>query len=187
MITLKPINKDNLQLILDERHRVSETLRTNKMLTIDEQLAWYEKEIANRDSRTRYWEFWIDIESGDHYGTIPLTRQVLIGYGGIENISWENSTGEVSLLIFSAYRGKGYGKQCVKVILDQAFNALNLHSVFGECYKCGNWQFWEKVLHLSDMLYDLNAMVETVDLPNRKYWNGKHYGSYYFNVERVSE
>jgi RimJ/RimL family protein N-acetyltransferase len=170
MITLKPISKDNLQLILDERHKVSETLRTNKMLTMDEQLAWYEKEIANRDSRTRYWEFWADSKEGAGIGFENENGdKSFLGYGGIENIQWENSTGEVSLLIFEAYRGKGYGfgRACVKTILDQAFNSLNLHSVYGECYKCGNWQFWEKVLHLSNMLNDLNAVVETFDLPNR--------------------
>jgi RimJ/RimL family protein N-acetyltransferase len=181
MITFKPISKDNLQLILDERHKVSETLRTNKMLTMDEQLAWYEKEIANRDSRTRYWEMW-DGEYVDN-----CIGWNFIGYGGIENIQWENSTGEISLLIFEKYRGKGLGRACVKTILDQAFNSLNLHSVYGECYKCGNWQFWEKVLHLSNMLNDLNAVVETFDLPNRKYWDGKYYGSYYFNVERLGK
>ena len=103
-----------------------------------------------------------------------------IGYGGIENISWPNGNGEISLLIGSDYRGKGYGKQAVGLFLDQAFNHMGLKNVYGECYDCGPWEFWREVL----IEYDRDWA--SVWLPDRKYYKGEYHDSYYFTFNSKS-
>lgn len=131
-------------------------LRTPFPLTPELQEQWYHDEICNRNSRTRYWGLW-----DDHH---------FVGYGGIENIQWESSIGEMSLLVFQDYRKMGFGGQAVKQFLDRAFNHLNLHTVFAEVYESNpNIAFWDK----QAKTYKAHVAV----LPRRKYCNGTYYSS----------
>ena len=158
------IERADLPAIIRERNKVPETLRTSYMLNIDMQEEYYEKVLSNRASNTRYFKFLLDGR--------------MIGYGGIENIQWENSTGEISILIFQGNRGHGYGEQCVKSILEYGFNFLNLHSIWGECYYCGNLKFWQKIID------KMSYVVRTATLYDRKYYNGIYHDSLYFCISK---
>jgi len=124
LIEIGPLSREDMEIIRGWRNKIPETLRTPYFLTEEMQEAYYDQVICNRASTTRYWAFKQD--SG-------FIAEELIGMGGIENISWENSIGELSVLVNPEKRGKGFGKQIVHEILNQAFNFLNLENVFAEC------------------------------------------------------
>jgi RimJ/RimL family protein N-acetyltransferase len=62
------------------------------------------------------------------------------------------------------------------MLLDEAFNKMNLKTVTGECYKCNpGLDFWYRVIEK----YNGHKTI----LPNRKFWNGKYYDSLYFSID----
>ncbi len=157
---LKPLSLDDMETVRGWRNSVLETLRTPYMLTREMQEDYYRKVICDRNSTTRYWGFW------------EISPDNFIGYGGIEHIEWENSRGEISVLINPDYRRIGYGVKAVQLILDQAFNYMNLFSVHAEVYTCANYGFWQK---MADKYCDGQGVL----LPCTKYYNGAYWDSYY--------
>ncbi len=171
---LKPLSLDNMETIRIWRNDCRETLRTPYMLTREMQEDYYRKVICDRNSTTRYWGLW---RHGYDWPTVnPNILQEdtrFVGYGGIEHIEWENSRGEISLLIGSSYREKGYGAKAVQSILNEAFNHLGLHRVYGECYYSTTAvRFWQKMVKKYKAFWH--------PLPDTKYYQGEYWGSYYF-------
>ncbi len=69
-----------------------------------------------------------DDSYGFHLRT--LADDTVIGFVALFNIKWSNQTAEMAIGIGDpAYRGKGYGQDALKLILNYAFNELNLHRV----------------------------------------------------------
>jgi len=187
---LEPLTRDDAEQVRVWRNEpeMQAVLRTAKRLTYDEQQAWYTNEIANRESHTRYWALTehkpARIGSPHYFEPTPAVwdnyRQ-LLGYGGIEHISWENSNGEISLLLDPSKYKQGLGSEAVALFLDQAFNYLNLRAVFAECYESGPVGFWEQA-------HKRYSSIRSF-LPMRKYYKGRNYGSYVFTFykERFDE
>ncbi len=167
---LRAIEKKDLDLIRNARNEDISFLRTPYFITEDMQDEWYRSIISNRNYNGRFYAF-------SPSGVTPLEIYGdIFGYGAINPIQWENRIGEIGLMILPNKRKHGLGEQAVKLLLDNAFNQLNLQTVYGEYYKCGNTQFWEKVL--KDIPH-----YETI-LKNRKFWDGKYWDSVYFSIER---
>ena len=96
--------------------------------------------------------------------------------GGIANIQWENSIGEISLLIKKGEERVGMGTEAVRLLLSEAFGNMGLKTVFGECYMCNEgWKFWKKMV--------TNYEGRETILPNRKLWKGRFYDSLYFSFD----
>ena len=170
---LSTLKREHMPLILAEREKIPETLRTPYKLTLEMQLDWYEKEICNRDSRTRYFALKDKVTMADN-----ITDNVIIGIGGIEHIEWENSRAEISLMIFEKYQRKGNGTEAVQLILDHAFNRLNLNTVWGECYLSSSAvKFWAGMIRKYD--------AYSITLPDRKFYDGRYWDSLYFSFERL--
>lgn len=52
----------------------------------------------------------------------------LVGFARIFEIEWSNATGQIMLGIGDAhYRGKGYGSEALRLLLDYAFTEVNFH------------------------------------------------------------
>jgi RimJ/RimL family protein N-acetyltransferase len=164
MIDYRELRKEDMPIILKWRNDSMETLRTPYKLTLEQQMHWYNNTICDRQSNTRYWAF------------TKVGNDEIIGFGGIENVIWEYRTGEISILIGKEFRRLRYGECAVLMILSQAFNSMNMHNIWGECYTCGNTEFWKKILGES------NYKIEFRTLPNRKYYNGLYWDSLYFNI-----
>ncbi|MFW9802834.1 MAG: GNAT family N-acetyltransferase [Candidatus Thorarchaeota archaeon] len=66
------------------------------------------------------------------FGIEAKEDSTLIGIIDLANISWMSRNAEVSIfaLFHPDYRGKGYGKDALVVLLDMAFSVLNLHTVY---------------------------------------------------------
>ena len=161
-IYLEPLhrNKADLLRIAGERNKCLETLRTINPtpVSIDHQVKWLDS-----------------MNDGEKYFFIRHSRTAPAhGYCGLDKISHTNRTAEISLLVFQSERGKGYGSEAVRLLLDRAFNTYHLNVVFGECYQTTtNWDFWEKC-----------GFVFEGDLRQRKWWNGKFYNSIIFSMTR---
>lgn len=166
MLELSALTLDNALTVLPWRNAAMETLRTPMMLTREQQEEWYRDVICDRRSSTRYWALWAQMG----------LYSMFVGYGGIENIEWENRRGEISLLIGPDYRGMGYGREAVRLFLDRAFNYLNLETVWGESYMCGHPDFWRRCVE------DYNG--QSTRLPRRKYYGGSYHDSLYFTFTR---
>lgn len=156
------------------RNQSMESLRTPYELTREMQAKFYGDVICNPDSPHRYWGIWkfVPLQQIAFTGSPPP-----IGYGGITNIQWENRIGEIALLIDPKMRDKGYGKEAVRLLLDKAFNYLNLQTVCGEVYSCNPagvefWQTFKGIQHCWTVLR------------NRKYWNGDFWDGAYFSFDR---
>ena len=168
---LRALELSDMESIRTWRNQCLPFLRTPFALTKEQQEDWYKNEICNRSSRSRFWA----IEIIEH--TPIESLQLLAGYGGIENIQWENSIGEISILINPEFHGRGYGHGAALDIINKAFKELNLKTVYGEVYHNNAATiFWEKITEAYDGV--------SVVLPNRKYWNGKWYDATYFSLER---
>lgn len=148
------------------RNQCLETLRTPYPLTVEMQEEFYRDVICNRNSQHRYWCFW-------HEG-------MLVGFGDLTYIEWENHQAEISLIIDPELRGKGYGEEAVKLILDLAFNYLNLELVYGECYlsseKLSSIKFWKKITE--------HYGGQQKYIRKGKYWHGQHYDTIYFDINK---
>ena len=183
-MTLKPLTLENLETARLWRNELMAAWRTPYMLTREMQEDYYLNTICNRDSNLRYWGFWIDDDKNPRVFPDPMKREndvsrfyddIFIGYGGIENIHLENRTGEISILIGPKFRGGGAGSEALRLILQQAFNTLNLDVVWAECYLCNDSvEWWDKMGE--------KYIAQIQELPYRKYYNGNYYSArfYYF-------
>lgn len=159
---LKPPRREEMPKIHQERLKVRNILRTPHLQTLEEQQRFYES-ITDPKSPHRYYSL---------YDERPAK---LVGFGGLTNIDWVNRRTEISLIIFALEQRKLFGTIAVKLLIEEAFDHLNLHSVYGECYACNpSTPFWEKIIQ------EYNA--DTVIIPSTKYLEGKYYDSLFFTI-----
>lgn len=138
-------------------------LRTPYGLTGVMQQRFYENVICNRDSNHRYWGIFND-------------NNCIVAMTGLTDIQWENGIAEISLVVAPTQRSNGLGKDIVTMVLKKAFGQLRLNTIFGECYECNPAVgFWKQVLK--------KYAAYTTMLPNRKFWDGQYYNSFYFSID----
>ena len=69
-------------------------------------------------------------ENSYYFHLRTLAEDKLIGFVVLFNIKWGNQTADMAIGIGdSEYRGKGYGRDALQLILNYAFAELNLHRV----------------------------------------------------------
>ena len=178
---LKALTLENLETARLWRNGLMAAWRTPFMLTKEMQEDFYRNVICNRQSNLRYWGFWVTEEYKGYddksYSEVTTEYDAFVGFGGIENIHLENRTGEISILIGPEFRGQGAGKEALRLMLDQAFNVLNLDIVHAECYLCNeSIKWWDKMGEL--------YKTETYELPYRKYYNGRMYSARFYYFKR---
>lgn len=178
---LNVLTEKQCQQVRIWRNEALETLRTPYPLTASQQGTFYYDVVCNPDSPHRYFAI-VDETHVVSNEDSTVKEYYFFGMGGITNIQWENRIGEISLILHPEQRGQGIGIKAVDLLLDQAFNCLNLQTVFGECYMCNDaWRFWQEITtkHRGKKQTTIN-----LTLPNRKYWQGKYYSSLYFSIDK---
>lgn len=78
--------------------------------------------------------FWVDVMLADQANVLFAVYEIdswrFIGIAGLMHVDHVNRTAELLVVIGPAERrGKGYGTEATRLVLDQAFIALGLHSV----------------------------------------------------------
>ena len=174
---LKPLSLLDVEHVRTWRNPQLEMLRTSFPLTAEMQADFYKNIVSNRQANARYWGIWIDAERlVDVLSNNKITRNNLIGMAGIENIQWENRLGEISLLLVSGGMRK-YGTKALKLLLHEGFMNMNMDNIYTEVYTCNpHLPFW------MDITGEYNTCF--VRLPNRKYYNGEYWPSYYININK---
>ena len=164
---LKPLTREDCERARQWRNECLETLRTPYELTEKMQSGFYDSVICNRGSCHRYWGI---------YTTGPHGH--LVGMCGITDIEWENSIGEISLIIDPKEARNGYGTKAVVAVLDRAFNRMGLKTVYGEVNGCNTngIGFWKKIAQRYDGY--------TTTLPSRKFYYGTYHDSLYFSIDK---
>lgn len=154
--------REDVEQVRRWRNEYSQSLRTQFLLTEEMQQDFYENVICNRDSKHRYFSV--------------VDRDILVGFGGITNIQWENGTGEMSLIIDHNLTGNGYGTTAFDLLLSYAFGDLRLETVTGEAYQGCKEKFCRKMV-------DKYSGYSTI-LPKRKYYNGDFRYSFWYSIDR---
>jgi len=171
---LEVLTRGQCQAVRDWRNKELQFLRTPYRITEIMQDAFFDNVINDRDSKHRYFAIMND-EKITPYVNEPYIETTFIGMTGLTNIEWENGTAEISLIINPDYRGKGYGKKSVDLLLHEAFDSMRLYSIYGEVYECGNKGFWDKIV-------EYNNGYKT-KLQDRKFYNGIMYDSMWFSIK----
>ncbi|MFA5323736.1 MAG: GNAT family protein [Smithella sp.] len=176
---LQALSLSDLETVRLWRNENLAMLRTPFLLTLEMQADFYHNVVCNRQAYARYWaivgdnnQYWCKDGNGSF---IPGRNSMLIGMCGLENISWENRSAEISIIMDPEIHG--YGEQAVDMLLDQGFNCLNLENIYGECYECcPAIGFWNKMNRRHKAIISV--------LPKRKYWQGRYCDSLYFNYSK---
>jgi len=94
-------------------------------ISLDSHLAWWDGVKQDHHQRFYLIETLNEVEGGP----------VLIGTTSLFDIDWQSRTANYGrLLIASAYRGQGYGLEAEVLLLNYAFNVLNLRKIWSEIF-----------------------------------------------------
>lgn len=165
---LTGLNKGQALQALDWREKQRDVLRTPYFLTQEMQSKFFDDVVCNRNSPHRFYAIIRQDE------IIPKEQiDSFVGMGGLINIEWENSTAELSLITpIEEYRKI----EMFDLLFDDAFNRLNLNSVYVETYECGDME--------TSMAVIKKYEAYSVELPERKFLNGIYYKSIWWMVNR---
>jgi diamine N-acetyltransferase len=122
-VALGPIRRDLIPLLQQWSNdfAVRRTFGIPEPTTLEQQTQMYDRAVA--DDNAVFFTIY------EHDGWRP------IGFTYLEGIIWRDRTAEFGILIGEAEaRGKGYGTEATTLLLDYAFVALGLHSVFLRVY-----------------------------------------------------
>ena len=159
---LEALRREDMSKLLEWRNAFPEAWRDPRPTTITQQYEWFDSSVSHSNNG-RYWGFY---EVGHFRAQSEIT-----------SIIWESRIGEIGLIVDPKLRKLGMGKDLLLATLTQAWNTLNLKTVWGECYECNDaCNFWMKCVK------EWNGYLTI--LKNRKYWNGKFYDSIYFSWDR---
>lgn len=159
-IYLSPRNIEDVEIFtkwLNDMEVTDYTGRTHQITTLDAEKKYLE--IKN-------------LETEPSFAIVTLEKDEMIGTISLENINMTNRTGILGLFIGEEnYRSDGYGTEAIKLLLDYAFNYLNLNSIKLDliscneralkCYKkCGFKEYgrWRKSKYVNGKYYDTISM-----------------------------
>ena len=177
-VYLTPVSPDDKQLFfewMNDMQVTDFTMGTEVVTTLEKEADWI-KRISDK---------------GEVVFTICTTvNDEVIGNIALDHIRQKNRTCELGIFIGKGdFRGKGYGREAIKLILDFAFNYYNMHTVHlahlscneraRRCYlSCGfkDAGRLREVLFVNGQYYDRCLMDITEDE-----FRSKNGGSYILN------
>lgn len=153
-INLRALKKSDSNLILEwmKNDKLRYLIGTVYPITELEHENWFENRMLEKDNRL----FIIEIDN-----------EIPIGVIGFKNLDWVNRNSELFIYIGNLeYWGKGYGTQALKLLIEFAFNKINLHMLYLEVfsYNKGAIKMYEKLGFKKDGI-----------LRQSKFQDGKYY------------
>lgn len=116
-IMLRELKEEDMHLLnclINNPKIEMNVLGWSKPVTMEEQNAWFKK--LNSDNNIRY--AISDLKGEDVFGT-----------GIISRIDWKNQNCSLDIKISDEYQQKGYGNETISLLIEYAFNELNMHSI----------------------------------------------------------
>lgn len=145
-VYLCEIDRSNIEWMRQQRNKseLRQYFREWKDITKDKQEKWYNSRGNNSDDNHVYFEIheklpaqptqplakWSDYEVGGN--SFPSLD--LVGCTGLHYIDWRLRSAEFGVFISEKSRGKGLGKEALKLLFDYGFKEMNLHKIWAEVY-----------------------------------------------------
>jgi RimJ/RimL family protein N-acetyltransferase len=124
-VAIGPLRRDLIPLYhawISNLETTQYTMMAGAVLTLDEELTWYERVIREDSSQT--------------FTIYALPDYQPIGTINLHQISLRNRTACMGIMIGEPdRRGQGLGSEAVQLVVDYGFNALNLHSIWLTTYE----------------------------------------------------
>lgn len=117
-ITLRPVKTEDSALIADIFNNSSHIKYMSTYVRCKEHTV-HDVKKSIEESDPNYEHLFMIIKDGE-----------AIGHAGIDEIDMNDKRGEIFFVILGNETGKGYGKKTVKLLLEYAFNQINLNSIF---------------------------------------------------------
>lgn len=166
-------------------------LRRPEPLTKERQETWYREVVCRPESsRHRYWAVEMPpdptrIDREDSYQLIvELSRPRFVGQVSLENID-PRVKAEIGLITNPAMRGKGVGREALRLLLARGFDEYGLRRVWGVVYRSNPAiKFWFK------MLQEFNGFAMTDDdWTETNIWGGQEHPAmrFWFTAEAWRE
>lgn len=161
LIRLRAVEKKDLKQLMNWRNDpdVKKFTREYRVLSMQNQTQWLES--LARDKNTIMF-------------VVETKKEKLIGCTGLTYIDWKNRRAEVSIYIGDKkHKGKGYGTDTLRTLMEYGFKELNLHMLFGEIfeYNKANIRLFEKCGFKKDAV-----------LRHRLYRDGKYWDSLFYSI-----
>lgn len=123
LVSLGPLRREHLPLYLRWINDFG-TTRTLAVpcgpMTMEQESAWYDKAVLEPH----------------HFTIYEGATGRAIGNCGLHGVDWPNRTTTVGIMIGEpAARGRGYGTEATRLLLDYAFTALGMHSAMLNVYE----------------------------------------------------
>lgn len=159
---IRPISIDDIEQIRIWRNTQMDVLRQKKTISTTEQISYFDRVLLPLFSQ----------EFPDQIIFSYFKDNVLIGYGGLVHISWEDKRSELSFLlnpelVKSDKLYEEYFSQFIKFMKEVNFNQLNFHKIFTETYS-------HRVFHLSVLVksgFELEGVLRDHIFINESYNN----------------
>ena len=123
-VSLGPLRSDLIPLYTVWRNDFGTAKTMDKLakpITLEERSAWYEKAIVDSESI--------------QFTIYELSDFRPIGLANLQDLDLQHRTAELGIIIGEAdARGKGYGTETTRLLLDYAFTAVGLHNVMLRVY-----------------------------------------------------
>lgn len=110
---------------------------------ITEKLGNYHRMISLKDEKK-----YLENETGYSFAIVLKEKEKLIGNISLKNVNHINQTATLGIFIGEKEdRNKGYGKEAIKILLNYAFNTLNLNNIMLEVYSFNKYavRTYEKI------------------------------------------
>jgi hypothetical protein len=152
-IKIKAIERDDLFWILQYRNDPFLMVNFNQPapLSMAEQEHWFETQILTK--KTLAFIVYLDLKK--------------MGYVALQNINWINRSAEISHFIIEGFNYIAFGNMVIDMMLNLAFNSLNLHKVHTVCFKFN--PFYEELLKMG---FTLEGTIRDHCFKGGQYYDG---------------
>ena len=165
---LKSIDENSIEKIRKWRNKQINILRQKNQLSTEDQKIYFQDKIKKE----------INKKQPKQIILLFCYKKVILGYGGITNISWLAKRGELSFLLDNKYANKKIDSEYyfpifLKLIKELAFNVLKLNIIWSETYSI-------RPNYIRQL--ELNSFVNVGIIKNNREINNQIYDTYYHEI-----
>lgn len=159
---IRPISVDDIEQIRIWRNLQMQVLRQNKVITTSDQINYFNNTLLPSFSQ----------ENPSQIIFSYFKNEVLIGYGGLVHISWEDKRSELSFLLNPEFVNveniyEEYFTKFINFMKEVNFSILDFHKLFTETYS--HRSFHISILEKAG--FELEGILRDHIIIEKKYFN----------------